>query len=334
MVSVADPFAPDRNLAVELVRVTEAAAVAASAWIGRGDGDAADKAAVDAMRTMFSTVAMSGRVVIGEGEKDEAPMLFNGEHLGSLTIDPLDVAVDPLEGTALCATGMPNSISIVAVANGGTMYNPQPALYMDKVVTGKRAADAIDLTAPPSENVRTVARRLGKRPTEVSVYLLDRDRHADIVADLRSVGARVHLLKAGDTAPAIAAAGIGEGKVDLVLGVGGSPEAVIVAAAMRCLGGEIQARLWPRNKEEERRIRDAGHDLDRVLTATDLVSGDDVFVAATGITPGQLLAGVWEDEDSVVTESLVMRSRSGTWRRIEAHHSPDKHALLIRDRSS
>lgn len=324
---------PDRNLALELVRVTEAAAVAASAWIGRGNSDAADKAAVDAMRTMFGTVAMSGRVIIGEGEKDDAPMLFNGEHVGSLRTDPLDIAVDPLEGTTLCATGMPNAISIVAVANGGTMFNPQPALYMDKIVVGPRASGAIDVTAPASENVRNVARALGKRPDEVNVYLLDRDRHAATVADLRAVGARVHLLRAGDTAPAIAAAGIGEGRVDLVLGVGGSPEAVIVAAAIRCLGGEIQARLWPASDEEAVRIRDAGHDLHRVLTTNDLVGGDDVFVAATGITSGQLLAEVWEDEDSVVTESLVMRSRSGTWRRIEAHHSREKHALLIRNRS-
>ncbi len=320
--------APDRNLALELVRVTEAAAVGAAEWIGRGDSNGADKAAVDAMRIMFSTVAMNGRVVIGEGEKDEAPMLYNGESVGVGSGQSVDIAVDPLEGTTLCANGRPNSISIIAVSNGGTMFNPGPALYMNKVVAGRDAADAVDLDAPPAENVRRVARVLGKRTSDVSVYLLERDRHAAIVDDLRTVGARIHLLSAGDTAPAIAAAGIGDSDVDLVMGVGGSPEAVIVAAAMRCLGGTILARLWPRDDAERDRLVDAGYQLDQVLTTTDLVGGDDVFVAATGITSGQLLRGVRETPISVVTDSIVMRSRSGTWRRIEAHHSPGKHALL------
>jgi fructose-1,6-bisphosphatase II len=320
---------PSRNLALELVRVTEAAAVASAEWIGRGDSDGADKAAVDAMRTMLSTVEMRGTVIIGEGEKDQAPMLFNGEEVGQGVGDAVDIAVDPLEGTTLCATGRPNSISIIAVANAGTIFNPGPAVYMDKIVVGRSAVGAVDLDASPRENVHRVADALGKRPREVSVYLLDRDRHAEMIADLRSVGARVHLLTAGDTAPAIAAAGIGEADVDLVMGVGGSPEAVIVAAAMRCLGGEIQARLWPRTDAERESLTAAGYDLDRLLTTSDLVGGDDVFVAATGITSGQLLRGVRETPQHVVTDSIVMRSRTGTWRRIEAHHSPDKHVLLV-----
>lgn len=316
------------NLALDLVRATEAAAVASASWIGRGDGYHADKAAVDAMRTMLSTAAMKGTVVIGEGEKDEAPMLYNGEQVGLGVGDSVDIAVDPLEGTDLCAKALPNSIAIIAAANEGTIFDPGPAVYMDKIATGPRAADSIDIDASPSENVRNVAEALGRRPNEISVHLLDRDRHTSVIEDLRSVDARVHLLTAGDTAPAIAAAGIGEGDVDLVMGVGGSPEAVIVAAAMCCLGGAIQARLWPRDDRDRARLAAAGYEAEAVLTTEDLVSGDDVFVAVTGVTSGQLLRGVRGTPVSVITDSLVMRSRSGTWRRIEATHSREKHVLL------
>jgi fructose-1,6-bisphosphatase II len=317
------PAPPDRNLALELVRVTEAAAMAAARWVGRGDKNAADQAAVDAMRLMLDTVEMDGLVVIGEGEKDEAPMLFNGEHVGSGRGPGVDVAVDPLEGTRLTALGMPNAISVIALAERGTMFFPGAAVYMDKIASGPEAADAIDLEAPPRENVRRVAEAKGVPVSDVSVIVLDRDRHAELIAELREAGARVNLITDGDVAPAIAASRPESG-VDLLMGVGGTPEGVIAAAAIKCVGGALQGRLWPRNHEERQALVDDGYDLDRVLTTDDLVSGGDVFVAATGVTTGALLRGVRSTREGAVTHSIVMRSRSGTVRLIEAHHAYEK----------
>ena len=314
---------PDRNLAMELVRVTEAAALAAGRWIGHGDKEAADKAAVDAMRLMLQTVSMDGVVVIGEGEKDEAPMLYNGERIGNGNPPAVDVAVDPLEGTRLTALGMPNAISVVAVAERGTMFFPGAAVYMDKIAGGPGVADVLDIEAPPGEDVRRVAKAKGVQPEDVAVVVLDRDRHKDLIAALREAGAKVFLITDGDVAPAIAAADR-ETTVDLLMGVGGTPEGVISAAALKCLGGGMQGKLWPRNDEERGKLVEAGYDVDRVLTTDDLVSGQDVFVAATGVTTGSLLRGVRYIEDGAVTESLVMRSRSGTVRRIEARHAFEK----------
>jgi fructose-1,6-bisphosphatase II len=315
--------APDRNLALELVRVTEAGALAAARWVGRGDKLSADQAAVDAMRLMLDTVSMDGIVVIGEGEKDEAPMLYNGEKLGDGDGPLVDVAVDPLEGTRLTALGMPNAISVVAVAERGTMFFPGAAVYMDKIAGGPDVAEAIDIEAPPGENIRRVARAKGVPPEEVSVVVLDRDRHQDLIGALRESGARVFFITDGDVAPAIAAAQEGTG-VDLLMGVGGTPEGVISAAALKCLGGGMQGRLWPRNDEERQKLVDAGYELDKVLTTDDLVAGQDVFVAATGVTSGALLRGVRYGDGGAITESIVMRSRSGTYRRIEAHHALEK----------
>jgi fructose-1,6-bisphosphatase II len=317
------PSAPDRNLAMELVRVTEAAALAAGRWIGHGDKEGADGAAVDAMRLMLQTVSMDGVVVIGEGEKDEAPMLFNGEQIGNGNPPLVDVAVDPLEGTRLTSLGMPNAISVVAVAERGTMFFPGAAVYMDKIAGGPGLVDVIDIEAPPGENVRRVAKAKGVRPEEVAVVVLDRDRHKDLVAGLRESGAKVFLITDGDVAPAIAAADATT-SVDLLMGVGGTPEGVISAAALKCLGGGMQGKLWPRNDEERGKLVDAGYDIDRVLSTDDLVSGQDVFVAATGVTTGALLQGVHYTEDGAITESLVMRSRSGTVRRIQARHRFEK----------
>jgi fructose-1,6-bisphosphatase II len=315
--------APDRNLALDLVRVTEAAALAAGRWIGRGDKESADQAAVDAMRLMMQSVSMDGVVVIGEGEKDKAPMLYNGEQVGNGRPPHVDVAVDPLEGTRLTALGRPNAISVVAVAERGTVFFPGAAVYMDKIAGGPEVADAIDITAPPEENVRRVAKAKGMEPEEVSVVVLDRDRHEELIAALRRVGAKVMLITDGDVAPAIAASEEGTG-VDLLMGIGGTPEGVISAAALKCLGGAMQGRLWPRNEEERTRLVEAGYDVERVLTTDDLVSGQDVFVAATGVTTGALLQGVRYTDEGAVTDSLVMRSRSGTVRRIEARHAFEK----------
>ncbi len=317
------PGVPDRNLALELVRVTEAAAMSAARWVGRGDKEAADQAAVDAMRLMLDTVSMAGSVVIGEGEKDEAPMLYNGEEVGSGDGPAVDVAVDPLEGTRLTSLGQPNAIAVIAVAERGTMFFPGAAVYMDKIACGPEAADAIDITAPPAENVRRVAKAKGIQPNDVTVVVLDRDRHERLIAELREVGAKVNLIPDGDVAGAIAAAQGGTG-VDLLMGIGGTPEGVISAAALKCVGGALQGRLWPRNDEERRQLVDDGYDLERVLTTDDLVAGDDVFVAATGVTSGALLRGVRSTTEGVVTDSIVMRSRSGTVRRIEARHALEK----------
>jgi fructose-1,6-bisphosphatase II len=314
---------PDRNLALELVRVTEAAALGAGRWIGRGDKESADQAAVDGMRAILDTVSMDGVVVIGEGEKDEAPMLFNGEEVGDGHGPAVDVAVDPLEGTRLTAKGQPNAIAVIALAERGTMFFPGAALYMDKLATGPEAIDVVDIDAPPRENVERVARAKGLRPTEVTVVVLERERHEALIDELRETGCKVVLIPDGDVAPAIAAARPTTG-VDLLMGIGGTPEGVIAAAALKCVGGGVQGKLWPRNDEERSELVNQGFDLDRVLGTDDLVSGDDVFVAATGVTTGALLRGVSYRPGGAVTDSIVMRSRSGTVRRIEATHTFDK----------
>jgi fructose-1,6-bisphosphatase II len=314
-----DRSIPDRNLALELVRVTESAATFAARWIGRGDKNAADQAAVDAMRLMINTVSMRGVVVIGEGEKDKAPMLYNGEEVGDGTGPEVDVAVDPLEGTRLTALGMPNAISVIAVAERGTIFFPGAALYMDKIAVGPEGADAIDIDGTPTENLERVAEAKGVEVNNLTVVVLERDRHDDLIAEIREAGARVNLIRDGDVAPAIAAAQVGTG-VDLLMGIGGTPEGVISAAAIKCLGGAMQGKLWPRNDEERQSLLDGGYDLDAVLAADDLVQGDDVFVAATGVTSGALLRGVRVVADRVETDSIVMRSRSGTFRRIQASH--------------
>jgi len=315
--------APDRNLALELVRVTEAAALASSGWVGRGEKESADQAAVDAMRLMLDTVEMNGVVVIGEGEKDEAPMLYNGEHVGNGHGPEVDVAVDPLEGTRLTALGMPNAIAVIAVAERGAMFDPGAAFYMDKIAVGREAAEAIDIDASPTENVRRVADAKGMQPNEVTVVVLERDRHDALIAELREAGARVNLIRDGDVAPSIAAAQPFTG-VDMLMGIGGTPEGVISAAAIKCLGGALQGRLWPRNDEERQTLLDTGYDVDRVLTQDDLVAGEDLFVAATGVTSGALLRGVRVSAAGAETESIVMRSRSGTVRRVAAYHPSEK----------
>jgi fructose-1,6-bisphosphatase II len=312
--------APDRNLALELVRVTESAAMAAGRWIGRGDKISADQAAVDGMRLMLDTTSMAGVVVIGEGEKDEAPMLYNGEEVGSGTGPEVDVAVDPLEGTNLTAKGQPNAIATIACAERGTMFFPGAAVYMDKIACGPEAADAIDIEAPPAENVKRVAKAKGVGPSDVTVVVLERDRHTDLIEELRSIEAKILLISDGDVAPAIAAARPESG-VDLLMGIGGTPEGVLSASALKCVGGAIQGKLWPRDDEERQKLIDAGFDLDRVLTTDDLVGGEEVFFAATGVTTGALLRGVRYTAEGAITESIVMRSRSGTVRRIEAHHA-------------
>jgi fructose-1,6-bisphosphatase II len=309
------------------VRVTEAAAMAAARWIGRGDKEEADQAAVDAMRFVLDSVAMRGVVVIGEGEKDKAPMLYNGEEVGNGEGPEVDVAVDPLEGTRLTAFGQPNAIAVIAVAERGTMLFPGAAFYMEKIAVGPAALDAVDIERSPTENVAAVAQALGKAPREVDVVVLERERHEDLIAELRAAGARVRLVRDGDVAPAIAAAQPATG-VDMLYGIGGTPEGVISAAALKCVGGGIQARLWPRSDEERQSLLDAGLDPARVLRTDDLVSGEDVFVAATGVTSGSLLQGVTYTPGGAVTDSIVMRSRSGTVRRVVAQQSLAKLSAL------
>jgi fructose-1,6-bisphosphatase II len=314
---------PDRNLALELVRVTEAAAMGAGRWIGRGDKNAADQAAVDAMRAMLDSVAMRGVVVIGEGEKDEAPMLYNGEEVGEGGGPDVDVAVDPLEGTRLTALGQPNAIAVIAAAERGSLFFPGAAVYMEKIAVGADAIHVIDINASPAENVAAVAKAKDRRVTDIRVTVLERERHEDLIGELREAGARVNLIRDGDVAPAIAAARPETG-VDMLYGVGGTPEGVISACALKCVGGGIQAKLWPRDDGERQALVDAGYDVDRVLTTDDLVRSDNVFVAATGVTTGALLRGVRYVRDGAITDSIVMRSRSGTVRRIEARHQLTK----------
>ncbi|GAA1772926.1 MULTISPECIES: class II fructose-bisphosphatase [Streptomonospora] len=313
------PGAPDRNLALELVRVTESAALAAARWVGRGDKNGADGVAVRGMRHMISTVSMHGTVVIGEGEKDNAPMLFNGESVGDGGGPDCDVAVDPIDGTRLTAMGMPNAISVLAVAPRHSMFDPSAVFYMEKLATGPEAAAAVDITAPIGDNVRAVARAKGVTAQDVTVVILDRPRHQEIVREVREAGARIKFITDGDVAGAIMAARANTG-VDLLLGIGGTPEGIIAACAMKCLGGVIQGRLWPTDDAERGRARDAGHDPEQVLTTDDLVASEDVFFAATGITDGELVGGVRYEAGGAMTDSLVMRGRTGTVRQVRSEH--------------
>ncbi|MFE4410966.1 class II fructose-bisphosphatase [Streptomyces sp. NPDC056821] len=315
--------APDRNIALELVRVTEAAAMAAGRWVGRGDKNGADGAAVRAMRSLVSTVSMNGVVVIGEGEKDEAPMLFNGEHVGDGTGPEVDIAVDPIDGTTLTAKGMPNAIAVLAAAERGAMFDPSAVFYMDKLVTGPEAADFVDINAPVSVNIKRVAKAKRSTPEDVTVVILDRPRHESMIREIRETGARIKLISDGDVAGSILALRDGTG-IDLLLGIGGTPEGIISACAVKCLGGTIQGKLWPKDDEERQRALDAGHDLDRVLTTDDLVSGENVFFVATGITDGELMRGVRYRAETATTDSIVMRSKSGTVRRIDSEHRLSK----------
>ena len=310
---------PDRNLALELVRVTETAAIAAARWVGRGDKNGADAAAVNAMRSLIGSVSMNGVVVIGEGEKDDAPMLFNGERVGDGTGPEADVAVDPIDGTTLAAKGMPNAIAVIAVAERGAMFDPSAVFYMDKLVVGPQCGDVIDITAPIAWNLEQLAKRKGESVADLTVCILDRPRHEKLVDDVRKAGARIKFITDGDVAGAIMAARPGTG-VDLLAGIGGTPEGIIAACAMACLGGTIQARLWPRDDAERRKALDAGHNLDRVLTTDDLVTGDNIFFCATGITDGDLLRGVHFGPDGPTTHSIVMRSKSGTIRELQCEH--------------
>jgi fructose-1,6-bisphosphatase II len=310
---------PDRNLGMELVRVTEAAAMAAARWMGRGDKEAADGAAVDAMRAVLSGVSMDGIVVIGEGEKDEAPMLYNGETIGDGHPPAVDIAVDPIDGTTLTSLGRPNAIAVIALAERGTMFNPGPCVYMEKIATGPDAADAIDLTASTKANLKWVAKALRKDVEDVTAVILDRDRHSKIIKECREAGARIRLIPDGDVAGAISTAWPDSG-ADILFGIGGTPEGVIAACALKCIGGNILGKLWPRNDDERQAAIDLGYDLDAVLTIDDLCTGEDIFFAATGITDGELLKGVRYFGSGAETQSLVMRSRSGTIRRIEARH--------------
>jgi fructose-1,6-bisphosphatase II len=314
---------PDRNLALELVRVTESAALAGARWVGRGDKNGADRAAVEAMRTVLSSVQMDGVVVIGEGEKDEAPMLFNGEKIGDGTPPMTDIAVDPIDGTTLTAMGKDNALSVIAVSERGTMFNPGPCFYMHKIAVGPDAAGAIDITATPTQNLRWVAKAKGTSVRDLTVMILDRPRHEELIEEVRATGARISLISDGDIFGAIATAWPDAG-VDILIGIGGTPEGVIAAAALKCMGGEIQGRLHPRNDDERTLVAEVGYDLDRVLTTHDLVQGDNCFFAATGLTNGALLRGVRYDHAGAHTQSLVMRSQSGTVRLIEAHHRIDK----------
>ncbi|MBA2715771.1 MAG: class II fructose-bisphosphatase, partial [Propionibacteriales bacterium] len=315
--------APDRNLAMELVRVTEAAAMAAGRWVGRGDKDGADAVAVNAMRALIGTVGMDGVVVIGEGEKDNAPMLYNGEKVGDGTGPACDVAVDPIDGTTLTAKGMSNAVAVMAVSPRGSMYDPSAVFYMEKLATGPEAAEVVDIRLPVAENIRRTAKAKGSSPDDITVVVLDRPRHDDLVNQIRATGARIMFITDGDVAGAIMAARPDTG-VDLLLGIGGTPEGIIAACAMKSLGGVIQGRLWPRDDAEHRRALDAGHDLGRVLSTDDLVSGDDCFFVATGITDGELLRGVRYARNGARTHSLVMRSRSGTIRSILSEHRLEK----------
>jgi fructose-1,6-bisphosphatase II len=315
--------APDRNLAMELVRVTEAAAMAAGRWVGRGDKIGGDGAAVDAMRQLVSTVSMRGVVVIGEGEKDEAPMLFNGEEVGNGDGPDCDVAVDPVDGTTLMAKGMPNALAVLAVAERGAMFDPSAVFYMEKLAVGPDAAGKVDISAPVAENIRRVAKAKNSSGSDVTVCILDRPRHDQLVKEVREAGARIRFISDGDVAGAIAAARLSTG-VDMLLGIGGTPEGIIAACAMKCLGGELQGRLWPKDAAEREKALAAGHDLDRILLNDDLVTGDNVFFCATGVTDGDLLRGVHYRAGGATTQSIVMRSKSGTVRMIDGYHRLEK----------
>jgi fructose-1,6-bisphosphatase II len=315
---------PDRNLALELVRVTEAAALAAARWVGRGEKEEADQAAVDAMRLLLDTVPMDGLVIIGEGEKDEAPMLYNGERIGDGSPPEVDIAVDPLEGTRLTARGMPSALAVIALSERGTMFDPGPCVYMEKLAGGPQIADLLSLERPLPEVIQAVAERKGVGVGGVTLIMLDRPRHEQAVSEIRECGARIRFITDGDVSAALFAVSEGTG-VDLLWGIGGTPEGVLSAAAIKCMGGQLLGRLWPRDDDERRAAVDAGYDLDQVLDADRLVAGNDVFFAATGVTDGELLEGVrYPGGGKASTESLVMRSRSGTVRRVKARHDQAK----------
>ncbi|MBW8825281.1 MAG: class II fructose-bisphosphatase [Acidobacteria bacterium] len=313
----------DRNLAMELVRVTEAAALAASRWVGRGDKEGADGAAVDAMRVTLQTVPMDGVVVIGEGEKDEAPMLYNGERIGDGTPPQTDIAVDPVEGTSLTAHGLGNAISVIAVSERGTMFDPGPCFYMEKLAVGPEGIGVVDMSQTVAENLHALAKAKGESVRDLTAVILDRPRHAELIAEVRASGARIRLISAGDVIGAVSTAWPESG-ADILFGIGGTPEGVITAAAMKCMGGEIQGRLWPQDDAERQAAVAAGYDLDRILTANDLVRGDNCFFAVTGITDGEVLKGVHYYPWGATTQSLVMRSKSGTVRLIDARHRLQK----------
>jgi fructose-1,6-bisphosphatase II len=315
--------APDRNLAMELVRVTEAAAMAAGRWMGRGDKIAADGAAVDAMRAVLNTVSMDGIVVIGEGEKDEAPMLYNGEEIGDGSPTLTDIAVDPIDGTTLTALGRGNALAVIAVSERGTMYDPGPCVYMEKIAVGPEGVGVVDITRSASDNIEALAEAKGTSPRDITAVILDRPRHEELIAEVRATGARIRLIPDGDVAGAISTAWPESG-ADILLGIGGTPEGVITAAALKCMGGELQGRLWPRDDDERRAAIEAGYDLEQVLGTDDLVRGDNCFFAATGITDGELLKGVHFSRRGASTQSLVMRSKSGTVRLVNAQHQLSK----------
>jgi fructose-1,6-bisphosphatase II len=314
---------PDRNLAMELVRVTESAALAGSRWMGRGDKNGADGAAVDAMRIVLQTVPMDGVVVIGEGEKDHAPMLYNGERIGDGTPPECDIAVDPIDGTTLTALGRGNALAVIAVSERGSMFNPGPCVYMEKIAVGPDGRGAIDITATATQNLRWLAKAKGESVRDLTAIILDRDRHKDLIDEVRATGARIRLISDGDIYGAIATAWPDAG-ADILLGIGGTPEGVIAAAALKCMGGEIQGRLYARDEDERQSATALGYDFDRILTTDDLVQGDNCFFAATGITDGELLQGVRFTNRGATTQSLVMRSRSGTVRQVNAIHRIDK----------
>ena len=314
--------APDRNLAMELVRTTEAAAMAASRWMGRGDKNAADDAAVEAMRRVLHSVSMNGVVVIGEGEKDEAPMLYNGEVVGDGSGSLADVAVDPIDGTTLTSLGRGNALAVIAVSDKGSMFDPGPCVYMEKIAVGPAGKGLIDINASATENLERLAKARGENVRNLTAVILDRDRHTDLIAEVRSVGARIRLIPDGDVAGAISTAWPESG-ADILFGIGGTPEGVIAAAALKCMRGDMQSKLWPRNDQERDAAIAAGYDLDRVMGIDDLVQGNNCFFAATGITDGELLKGVRFDPEYVHTQSLVMRSASGTVRLINAMHRVD-----------
>jgi fructose-1,6-bisphosphatase II len=315
--------APDRNLALELVRVTEAGAMAAGRWVGRGDKEGGDAAAVDAIRELVNSVSMRGVVVIGEGEKDNAPMLYNGEEVGNGDGPDCDFAVDPIDGTTLMSKGLPNAISVLAVAERGAMYDPSAVFYMNKIAVGPDAVDAIDIAAPIGENIRRVAKVKNLSVSDMTVCILDRPRHLQLIADVRAAGARCRLISDGDVAGAISACRPNSG-TDMLVGIGGTPEGIIAAAAIRCMGGAIQGQLAPKDDVERQKAIDAGHDLSRVLLTEDLVSGENVFFCATGVTSGDLLQGVQYYSGGCTTQSIVMRSKSGTVRMVEAYHRLSK----------
>jgi fructose-1,6-bisphosphatase II len=316
----------DRNLALDLVRVTEAAAMAAGRWVGRGDKEGGDGAAVDAMRKLINSVPMTGVVVIGEGEKDNAPMLFNGEEVGDGTGPAVDVAVDPVDGTTLMSKGMPNALAVLAVAERGAMFDPSAVFYMDKLVVGPDCADVIDIEAGATENLRRIAKVKKTSVSDVTVCILDRPRHEDLIREVRDAGARIRFISDGDIAGAISAARDGY-DTDVLMGIGGTPEGITAACALKCTGGAMQAKLWPRDEAEREKALAAGHDLGRVLNTNDLVTGDNCFFVATGVTSGDLLRGVRYRSGSAYTQSIVMRSKSGTIRVIDSYHRLEKLSL-------